>query len=332
MHIEDYKNLFKDENFIASRNNKEICLFIGAGVGYNIGMPSWNGLAFDIIQFCLKENIFNHSYSHTLEKLNDPLKIITFCEKEIQKKGKEDAFDSHLKEIFIKLPFAEYNKKKNSIYKNIIKICQSQKALIVQTNYDSVIETKSIENSNCNLQAYIPFLENAGNIKDFKNYIIYLHGKIENKHPTSAFHYEDLILTRKQYNDVYVIDNPQNDKFEKQKAFFKNLLKNYYIIFLGYSLQDVEIVQLIANKGESKIYKEIKVIIDECDAKKHLNQIDAEYLIEASNGKIKPYIYSTEKLGFKAFEKVIKDISKVLLKEPEPSLLPTSFDEVIING
>ena len=107
------------------------------------------------------------------------------------------------------------------------------------TNYDNVIESQVMKDYDI---AHIPYLVNASIPLDNK-FIVYLHGKYENGN------YDDLVLTRKHYNDVYVLE--QNEKKQRQKLFFNRLLKDYHIIFLGYSLQDTEIVQLIL---EQKIY------------------------------------------------------------------------------
>ena len=44
-YIKIYTELFKEENFINAAREKRICLFLGSGVGFNIGMPDWAGLA-----------------------------------------------------------------------------------------------------------------------------------------------------------------------------------------------------------------------------------------------------------------------------------------------
>ena len=79
------------------------------------------------------------------------------------------------------------------------------------------------------------------------------------------FNYQDIVLTREKYNEVYVLEN--NPLQEKQRNFIRQLLESYTIIMLGYSLQDSEIVQLIANRKNVENYKKVIVIIDTCNAK-----------------------------------------------------------------
>ena len=46
--LEDYKLLFKEVEFQDAIKAKKVCLFLGSGVGFNIGMPDWQGLAYRI--------------------------------------------------------------------------------------------------------------------------------------------------------------------------------------------------------------------------------------------------------------------------------------------
>lgn len=313
--IKNYAELLNDSSFVDAIREKKLCLFLGAGVAYNLDMPNWWGLANKIIGFCLQDKIVSHSYVKTLEVINDPLIIISFCVQEIEKKEKTKEFDDLLNRIFIQNPKSKLEEDrangKPNIYEKLIEICKTKKALLVQTNYDSVIEDQTV--SSTGIQAYIPFKDSTQT--NLENCLVYLHGKFKKEQGKLA--YEELVLTRKQYNDVYVLESQQNERFAKQKTFFKKLLDNYYVVFLGYSLQDVEIVQLIANRSEVKNYIKIAIIIDECEAKQFINRINANYLYEASNGNVVTYLYSTEDDGFEAFDNVINDLSTKLNTAPD---------------
>lgn len=301
MGIKDYKELLQSSELHNAIRADQVCLFLGAGVANNLGMPNWNGLARMIAQYCTKKGIFRHSFEHTLLQINDPLKIISYCCKEIEQKSKQNDFKSFLNNIFIDQPNKKYQTDSSEIYKNLIEICNSRKALIVQTNYDDIIETH-LQNPIERIIPYrIPQISKISN-----DMIVYLHGKCVKGD------YENWVFNRQQYNDVYVLE--RNEHFEKQKAFLKLLLQNYHIIVLGYSLQDAEILQLIANRPKVEGYKKINVIIDSCDAKKFSNEIDVCYWRECCEGKIDIYSYSTEEMGFLAFEDVITNIKDTICK------------------
>ena len=46
--LHKYRDLLSEENFNSSITSNKVCLFLGAGVARNLGMPDWNGLASNI--------------------------------------------------------------------------------------------------------------------------------------------------------------------------------------------------------------------------------------------------------------------------------------------
>lgn len=301
--LEKYENLFNSDSFKTSARGKQICLFLGAGVAKNIGMPSWQELASLIANCCLEKDILKHSSIHILNSLNDPLKIISYCVSEMIERKKEKHLDSIIKKAFATIPQKKY--RESTVYRDLVKLYESGKVLIVQTNYDNIIAQK------CNLptsQTYIPYKDDPKNIDN--SMLVYLHGKIEEQPPLI----NNLILTRSDYNRVYV--NQNDTWYEKQQSFIKRLLYNYHIIFLGYSLQDNEIIQLIANKGIVENHLGTSVIFDNCKAKEIENDITASYLSEFSNNNLKLYYYDTEDFGIKKnFETVVNDLKNAILKD-----------------
>lgn len=304
MDIKDYKELLQSSELQNAIRTGEICLFLGAGVANNLGMPNWNGLAKDITEYCIKNRIFKHSIEHTLLNINDPLKIISYCCQEIKRKNKQDNFKNFLNRIFIEQPKEKYEQNQTTVYRDLIEICEKRKALIVQTNYDDIIE-KHLKKP---IEILVPYHDTVP-IKISNNFLVYLHGKC------IKGDYENWVFNRQQYNDVYVLE--RNEHYEKQKAFLRLLFKNYHIIVLGYSLQDVEILQLIANRPPVEKYKNIEVIIDSCQAKKFTNEIDAHYWKECCENKIEIYSYSTERTGFRAFGRIIRDLKNTLCQNIE---------------
>ena len=133
MKIKNYEELLQSSELRDSIRSKEVCLFLGAGVASNLGMPNWNGLAKDITQYCTKNKIFKHSIEQTLLKINDPLKIISYCCQEIEQKflnKKYYSFEEKNKLIASLSPLLEiniYNAKRKykqifkKVWKNLIK-------------------------------------------------------------------------------------------------------------------------------------------------------------------------------------------------------------------
>lgn len=305
-----YQDLLTSDNFRDALTAKKLCLFLGAGVARNINMPDWNGLAINIANFCFHKKIFNHSTLHTLLMITEPLKIISYCIQKVEEKSKSEELKKFFEEIFCKNPLTYYDQH-NTLYKYFSEIYKTGKVLLVQTNYDSVIE-ESIRKSKMTIQPYIPY--NDANIELSNNLLVYLHGKYTDN-------YNDIVLTKQKYNEVYVLQNEKNQEYEKQKYFFKNLLENYSIVILGYSLQDNEIIQLIANRKNVESYKTINIIIDNCKAKEISNAIDEKYWRESCNDNINIYTYDIEKKGYAAFKKVISNLKKEICKSVQQDII-----------
>lgn len=317
--MQDYEKLLIDEDFKKAALARKLCIFLGAGVGFNAKMPTWNELAKQILSFMFENELITHSEEIKLSKLAEPLKIISICEDKIkQKTAIKMKFNDFLANIFYSQPIKNYNN--NTVYPNLCELYKERQVLIVQTNYDVIIEKLQFKSSGINSGIYTPYLddEKTINFDELNKYIIYLHGRMEGSPlaPDRPY-YEDLILTKQQYNEVYVLEN--NKKYKKQKNFIKNLLDNYHIIFLGYSLKDIEIMQMIANCRFRESYKKLNLIIDCCEANHIDREFETEYLQQASNNNLNIYCYSTEKQGYKEFENVVQAIKDAIFKYSKPN-------------
>lgn len=313
--LKNYRKLLVDDDFQKSITAKNVCLFLGAGVARNLNMPDWNGLASEITNWCFENKIIKHSEVHTLSNMSNPLKEISYCTRQIESKNKEDDFNLYLDKIFIKNPETAY-KQDSKLYDNFIKLYNSGKVLFVQTNYDRTIE------SNEEVQPFIPYAED-NNITLTNNLLVYLHGRFNGN-------YKDIVLTKEKYNEVYVLEN--NPLQEKQKNFIRQLLESYTIIMLGYSLQDNEIVQLIANRKNVENYKKVIVIIDTCKAKAISNNIDTQYWESCCNDNLEIYTYDTEDNGFAQFAQVVQDLTDEITCPINTNSILEFTDPAIIEG
>ena len=202
----------------------------------------------------------------------------------------------------------------------------------MQTNYDVMLEKFQSKEEGGTRNIYIPYLnEEAIPEKNILDFIIYLHGRFSGD-KTEFMHssYETLVLDKEQYNKVYVLQ----DKIEcqKQKDFLNYLLREFFIVFLGYSLSDTEILHMIANKQKTEQYKQIAIIVDDCEAKRLENEFNANYLNIASNGKISTFVYETNQCGIEnGFCEVIENLTQEILIKPKtnnPILKYTNPEEV----
>ena len=313
--LKNYQKLLVDDDFNKSITAKNVCLFLGAGVARNLNMPDWNGLASKITNWCFENKIIKHSEVHTLSNMSNPLKEISYCTQQIENENKEDDFNLYLDKIFIKNPETAYEQD-SKLYDNFIRLYNSGKVLLVQTNYDRTIE------NNVEAQPFIPYAED-NNITLTNNLLVYLHGRFDGN-------YKDIVLTKEKYNEVYVLEN--NPFQEKQKNFIRQLLGSYTIIMLGYSLKDNEIVQLIANRKNVENYKKVIVIIDTCNAKAISNKIDAQYWESCCNSNLEIYTYDTEENGFTQFAQVVQDLTDEITHTTDTNSILEFTDPATIEG
>ena len=187
-----------------------------------------------------------------------------------------------------------------------------------------MIEKYQLAEEETSEKSFIPFKSiSIPNPNELLQKVVYLHGRFDYS-SSEVSTYKDLVLTKTNYNEVYVIKN--DPKCINQKNFIEYLMKNFYIIFLGYSLSDIELLQLIVNKPKTESYKDIAVIVDNCRAKQIDNEINSGYLLEASNNKVKTYYYDTEILGIKkGFENMVIELELEIVNYLKDSIPITKY-------
>ncbi|AQS10296.1 hypothetical protein CLOBY_24390 [Clostridium saccharobutylicum] len=189
--------------------NKNVILFIGAGISMNLNIPSWN----DLIDHMSEElgydkGVFN-SYGNYLS-------LAEFYE--IKKKN----IDSLKSWMNRELHKTSINIKDSKIHKLIVDI---DAPLIYTTNYDRWIE-----------HAYEYYgkkyrkISNVGDLVNLRNdetQIIKFHGDLDDDN-------NSIVLTESSYFERLNFETPLDIKFRAD-----SLGKN--ILFIGYSLSDVNI-------------------------------------------------------------------------------------------
>lgn len=337
MSLKKYTDLFNDQDFKNAVLEKRLCLFLGAGVGINIEMPDWRKFSDKTVAFCFDNNLISLSQKRTINNFNDPLKSISLCTQLIKQDNSVlvKYENNVLKNLFYKTPYKEIKrilekrktkKTDKSIYNFLHEMHSRYGVLIVQTNYDVCLEMladfagkKSYlipfkhDNAKSVIESYLD--EKKSEETPFP--IVYLHGRFfpetydySHKH-VNSLNYNDLIIDREQYNQVYVLKN--EEKYKNQSDFIKYLLSEFSIVFLGYSLTDYEIMQLIANRGECEDTSKISVIVDNCSITKLQNQLNSDYIYQASNQNISTYYYDVERKGVeKGFYSVIEKLYKFI--------------------
>lgn len=201
-----------------------LILFVGAGVSQLLGLPSWQGLAAYILEDLRIANYLNYSEIEQLQT-QDAKKQLSIA----KLIAEENEF---------KLDFGQYLRGKtegDSIYKAINDIGCS----CVTTNYDELLSPRFFKSKDGSKTSIITNRVSEkekffAKLLNEPGTVVHLHG-CESKPET-------MVVTTKEYLEHYDHDNV--------KHFLGELFKRKTVVFLGYGLEESEILEHILRRGQ----------------------------------------------------------------------------------
>lgn len=214
------------DEIIQAGLNGDLVLFVGAGASILMGLPSWAGLAYEAFSELRENGFLNYSQLEQLKTL-DPKKQLSIA----YLIAKENGY---------RLDLTKYLTGKSegdSIYKAINDIG----CLCITTNYDELLSPRFLVNKDGSTTAarvvriserekfYAKLLNEPGTV-------IHLHGAISKP--------ETMIITTKEYLEHYDHENVQ--------VFLGELFEKKTVLFLGYGLEEAEILEHILRRGSVK--------------------------------------------------------------------------------
>lgn len=214
------------DEIIQAGLNGELVLFVGAGVSNLLGLPSWSDLAQQVLRSLQEKRLLNFSELEQLKDL-DPKKQLSIA-KLIAAEEKEE------------LDLTRYFRGKSegtTIYKSINDIG----CVCVTTNYDELLaprylavkdgsKTPATVKRICNKKEFLAkYLDEPGTV-------IHLHGGISDP--------ETMVVTTKDYLEHYDDSNVQ--------YFLGELFASKTVLFIGYGLDEAEILEHILRRGAVK--------------------------------------------------------------------------------
>ncbi|MBS9783295.1 MAG: SIR2 family protein [Pasteurella sp.] len=197
-------------------NNKQVVIFVGAGLSINAGLPSWKELI-DLILVKIQEHEPNYeSYQIALNnKAMSPLDVL----KKIENKK------VHIIRAFYDI-MNDYKSATPTVIHALLKDISTQ---IITSNYDCLLEKQLTEfetvihTNDLKLQK----LRNS----EYVQYIFKIHGDIENA--------QECILLPSQYKKHY------SEKENSATITLKNIVSSKSILFVGFSLSDPYINKIL---------------------------------------------------------------------------------------
>lgn len=289
------KNVF-DESFYEAIEGKRFVFFIGAGISRIMGVPGWDELATILINNAFPDYISSHSI---LKSITNSKQLISIAYNEFEKENRLTEFYNF---------FSNALKPRGNIKENVYKILAEFDAAYLTTNADNLFE-EVLGKELCHVGADYP-LNNENHMK--KNHLYYLHG-----HYTECVNHinDHLVFTAEQYVKRY----NDGDFQEFLRTIFH---KDNVIVFLGYGLNEYEIIDYIVTKSGDKFRKNKVYILEPfCDNEDILYNSKKLYF-ESLGISLIPYDISTQ-----GYCQII-DVLKELLNTTKKNVIVPVLDDI----
>ena len=213
------------EEVVQAARHGELILFVGAGISRLVGLPSWKSLAELALKDLCKSKCLNFSELDQLKYL-DPRKLLSIATLVANENKKKLNLDQY----FSMVPATD------TIYKSINDIG----CTCVTTNYDVMISPafKDPDDDSTTASKGASVCEPSSiyrNLLDEPGNVIHLHG-CKTKPDT-------MIVTTKDYLEHYDDNNIQD--------FLGYLFSSKTVVFLGYGLEEAEILEHILRRGSA---------------------------------------------------------------------------------
>ena len=211
--------------------NGDLILFIGAGISRLAKYPTWGELAWKTLNALVKVELLNHSELDQLKQL-DAKKQLSIAELIAAEYG----FNLDVPQYF------QLSGDTPTIYRTINNIG----CTCVTTNYDELLspvfdpekdldvrDTSAVSKETVRIFEKDKFFAKH---LDVPGTVVHLHGSISNP--------KEMVVTTKDYLDHY--------EHEKVPYFLREMFSKKVVLFLGYGLEEVEVLEHILRKGDVK--------------------------------------------------------------------------------
>lgn len=220
------------DEVVAAGLDGDLVLFVGAGVSRLLGLPSWDGLAEQVLEDLRNAKLLNYSEIDQL-RTQDAKKQLSIAKLIAEDNQYYLNISKHL----------TGKTERDSIYEPLNNIGCS----CVTTNYDELLcpryqrsadgsETPPTVNRVSEREKIFAKLLNEPGT------VVHLHGCISKP--------ETMIVTTKEYLEHYDHENVQ--------SFLGELFEKKTVVFLGYGLEEAEILEHILRRGTVNPTKELR--------------------------------------------------------------------------
>jgi len=224
--------------------------FVGAGASVLAGCPTWEQLADGALRACIEANKFSHAQLAQIEHLSPRVKLSIARGLEAEHKLGID----YAKLISPKVDY-ENNHLGRRVYRALGKLGKT----FVTTNYDEWLDTEIPDQTLPVNPPTVPqtTTENAPvkrrliadvNEFTFENLnqpqtVFHLHGMLNDP--------KGMVITTRDYITRYANDRGETDADRENRTltFLSHLFSNKTVLFVGYGLADLEILEYVIQKA-----------------------------------------------------------------------------------
>lgn len=290
--IDDYPDM--PEGLKRALRNNNLVIFLGAGVSRLLGCASWEELAKNLVNRCYeteisKKRLISFRESETLRSYTDYKKTISICKNILIRKNMENKFYDEIEESLKVNPSSKKIKIYDELYNLIYGGYPDNEGFFITTNIDNHFKDKFDENS----IVHNP-INNKISINELKLY--HLHGSMKDIGST--------VLTVDKYIERY------NEK--KIKDFLTMMFKNYVVLFIGYGVNELELLDFLSTKVKPSNEMKHFILLPYWKNEDRIKEYDQLYYEELGINVIG---YSKEE-GYEHLYEVIKRWNKKIAEEP----------------
>lgn len=200
----------------------QFVVFVGAGVSRLVGCIGWEDLGKNLVSACFDKKYINFKEKEKLSTEADHRKTISICYHIITERNKDpELFYQHLNDALQPKP---ERAKQFPVYEELYRL----RAVFVTTNADDIFDKLF------NRQAIIYRAQDFPNKSFDRTKLYHLHGTIHDR--------LSLVFSLDEYIRHY--------RKRQVHAFLQNLFKEYTILFVGYGLAELQLLEYLITGSE----------------------------------------------------------------------------------
>lgn len=255
-------------------NDEKLCFFLGSGVSKLIGCKGWKETASILIEKCYQLGCISFKKKDSILKIDNPKKVITICYNLLCKSNHEKEFFSEIEKA---LSADSDLIKKFNIYDELKGISAIYITTNIDNHFDGAFGNRIVYKEQDFLDTNI-----------FPDKLYKIHGTIDRT--------DSVVFTVPKYFKRY-----RNPYFQ---AFLKKIFATYSIVFLGYGLEEFEILDfLMETFSDENSQGNHWILLPYYESEGYLKEYDDGYF---SSLGINVIGYKKDQEGYWQLYKVIK--------------------------